>query len=165
MITAMIRIVNSFSFHPFRYVTLCYLSPGSVTPDPWVPHDAAPGDYTAYPNMDCNFDDLPQPTCKPHGNCSIDELETLCNSKGNCIGFNRPGNILKSACDGWKSVPPGSSTFYFKPGKWNRRQRHSTACTLNLPTTAPSQLYHVAPVLCCLLAYPSCSSTGYKRPS
>lgn len=72
--------------------------------------------YTAYPNMDCNFDDLQKAPCASTHTCTVQLLEQDCNNLGNCIGFNLPGAILKSACDNWKSVPTGTSTFYFKPG-------------------------------------------------
>jgi hypothetical protein len=38
---------------------------------------SAPGDYTVYPNMDCNFDDIQ----KCDGGCTVQQLETLCNGE------------------------------------------------------------------------------------
>lgn len=69
--------------------------------------------YIAVPNMDCNFDDLSRATCT--GVCTLLELEAQCDATAKCIGFNVPGDILKAGCTDWKSVPPGTSTFYFKP--------------------------------------------------
>lgn len=94
-------------------------------------NDAA-GTYTAYPNMDCNFDDLGRAKCADSLACTLAEVEAECDSMPACIGFNLPGAYLKKACNDFKAA--SSSTFYFKPGHSPPPQRSSCLYGYCTPT-------------------------------
>lgn len=83
--------------------------------------------YSAYGGFDCNFADIGDRkelcTGKSKADC-IAALEAACDANSKCVGFNYPGDILKSACPACTKPPPRcsgweparGSTFYFKPG-------------------------------------------------
>lgn len=73
--------------------------------------------YDVFTNMDCNFDDIRKAPCPPSATSPTDcihWLENTCNNTVNCIGFNYPGQYLKSSCDAFIATPNGSSTLYLK---------------------------------------------------
>eukprot|EP00041_Stephanoeca_diplocostata_P026908 m.733684 g.733684 ORF g.733684 m.733684 type:complete len:846 (+) comp23074_c0_seq1:615-3152(+) len=84
---------------------------------PAVSMQSTANGYDVFLNKDCNFDDIRKATCPSNATTPADcvrWLEDTCNNTVNCIGFNYPGQYLKSSCTAFISTPNGSSTLYLQ---------------------------------------------------